>query len=381
MELLSNYLFAILQPFSKDGWRIVSLISLFFIFKNWHNWKKDKLILSIFFFLLYGIILSFFSEYRKESFEVMSNYSIGCFFSFLLGYSITNTSNKIKLLKVYVYVFMFTLFMGFLAYFHIIPEQIGFLHLAEYNRLIVFDGGPELGARCNFVIIPLFVLYLFYKKSYMFLAIALYFIYALLLSGTRNCYISLFITLFFISLFYIYKNKKFLKTIFILLLLLFCFSLAYLFSSNVKDRINKTDIKTDYSLTSRLEMYKLGLKLIKEKPIFGHTPKAAIHRQENINNLPHFHNIYLDILVDFGFIGFILFLVIIYRIFTRLIIMYIKTKSPLPLMLIFAWTAIMISENFDSFLKTPYCSGLFFWTTGLILNTDNSTESTENYDK
>ena len=381
MELLFNYLFAILQPFSKDGWKIVSLFSLFLVFKNWHSWKKDKLILSIFIFLLYGIVLSFFSEYRSDSFEVMTNYSVGWFFSFLLGYSVIKTSNKIKLLKVYLCVFMFTLFIGFLAYFHIIPDQIGFLHLVEYKRLIVFDGGPELGARCNFIIIPLFVLYLFHKKSYIFLAIALYFIYALLLSGTRNCYISLFITLLLISLFYIYKNKKFIKVLLILLLLLFCFSLTYLLSSNVKNRINKTDIKTDYSLTSRLEMYKLGLKFIEEKPVFGHTPKTAIYRQENINNLPHFHNIYLDILVDFGFIGFILFLVIIYRIFKRLIIMYMKTKSPLPLMLIFAWIAIMISECFDSFLKTPYCSGLFFWTTGLILDVDNYMENTENYDK
>ena len=385
MEILSNYLFAILQPFSKDGWKIVSLISFIFIFKNWYSWKKDKLILSIFFFLLYGIILSLFSEYRTKSFEVMSNYSVGWFFSFLLGYSIIKTSDKINLLKVYVFVFMFTIFAGFLAYFHFIPDQIGFLHLVEENeRLIVFDGGPELGARCNFIIIPLFVLYLFYKenkKSYIFLAVALYFIYALLLSGTRNCYISLFITLLFISFFYIYKSKKFLKTFLILLLLLFCFSLTYLFSSNVKHRINKTDIKTDYSLSSRLEMYKLGLNLIKEKPLFGHAPKTSIYRQENINHLQHFHNIYLDILVDFGFIGFILFLIIIYRIFARLIIMYIKTKSPLPLMLIFAWISIMISESFDSFLKTPYCSGLFFWATGLVLNADNSVGNNENYDK
>ncbi len=124
-------------------------------------------------------------------------------------------------------------------------------------------------------------------------------------------------------------------------------------------------------------MYKFGLKLIKEQPIFGHTPKAAIYRQENINKLPHFHNIYLDILVDSGFTGFILFLFILYNIFKRLITMYIQTKSTLPLMLIFAWIAIILSECFDSFLKTPYCSGLYFWTTGLILSADNSIENTK----
>ena len=368
MELFFNYLFAILQPFSKDGWRIVSLFSLFFVFKNWHSWKKDKLILSIFIFLLYGIVLSFFSEYRSDSFEVMTNYSVGWFLSFLLGYSVIKTSNKIKLLKVYICVFMFTLFIGFLAYFNIIPDQIGFLHLIEHlgytNRLIVFDGGPELGSRCNFVIIPCLVLLFFQKKSIktnlILFATSLYFIYALILSGTRNCYISLFITLLFMIFFYAYTNKKILKGFYILLILTSCFCLSYLFSPSVRYRINKTNIKTDSSLIERIEMYKFGLKLIKEQPIFGHTPKAAIYRQENINKLPHFHNIYLDILVDSGFIGFILFLFILYNIFKRLISMYIQTKSTLPLMLIFAWIAIILSECFDSFLKTPYCSGLYF---------------------
>ena len=40
-------------------------------------------------------------------------------------------------------------------------------------------------------------------------------------------------------------------------------------------------------------------------------------------------------------------------------------------MLIFAWIAVMLSECFDSFLKSPYCAGLYFWTTGLILDNEN----------
>jgi len=384
MELLFNYLFAILQPFSKDGWKILSIISLFLLFKNWKFWKKDSIIISIIIFLCYDLVSSFFSENRNLAFEEMTNYAVGWLFSFVLGYSITRTKDKINLIKVYISIFIFTLFFGFLAYFYIIPNQIGFMHLVEDKRIWVFDGHTILGARCNFVIISSLVLFFFHKnikKNLIFLIIALYFIYGLLLSGTRNCYISLFITFLFMLIFYIYKNKKFIKGLCILTGLILCFSAAYLFSSNVKKRINKTNINTDKSLTTRIDMYKFGLQLIKEKPIFGHTPKTAINKQVDFKMLPHFHNIYIEIWVNLGIVGLILFLIIIYNIFRRLIIAYIQTKSPLPLMLIFAWIAIMISECFDCFLKSPYAAGLYFWTTGLILDNDNSITSTENYDK
>ncbi len=81
--------------------------------------------------------------------------------------------------------------------------------------------------------------------------------------------------------------------------------------------------------------------------------------------------------VNFGITGLILFLIIIYNIFRRLIIAYIQTKSLLPLMLIFAWIAIMLSECFDCFLKTPYAAGLYFWVTGLILDNDNLLKNAE----
>ena len=384
MELLFNYLFAILQPFSKDGWKVLSIIALFFLFKNWKFWKKDNIIIPIIIFLCYDLVASLFSPYKDMAFKEMTDYTVSWLFSFVLGYSITKTKDKINLIKVYISIFIFTLFFGFLAYFYIIPDQIGFMHLVEYKRLWVFDGHTILGSRCNFIIIPCLVLFFFnknIKQNIIISLIILYFTYALILSGTRNCYISLFITSFFILIFYVYKSKTFFKSICVLSVLILCFLSTYLFNQNIKDRINKTSIKTENSLVQRIEMYKFGLKLIKEKPLFGYTPKTAINMQENANKLTHFHNIYLDILVDFGIVGFILFLIVIYNIFRRLIILYIKTKSPLPLMLIFAWISIMISENFDVFLKMPYSAGLFFWATGLILDNDNKIKDVINHDK
>lgn len=380
LELISNYLFAILQPFSKDGWKILSIISLFFIFKYWKFWKKDNIIIPIIIFLCYDFISSLFSPYKNAAFKELTDYIVSWLFAFVLGYSITKTKDKINLIKVYIVIFIVILIAGFLAYFNIIPSQIGYMHLVEYKRIWVFDGHTILGARCNFVIIPCIVLFFFHKnikQNIMILLTALYFTFALLLSGTRNCYISLFITFLFIFLFYIYKSKNFLKGICLLSALLICFLVTYLYNPFIKNRINKTSIKTESSLIERIDMYKFGLRLIKEKPIFGHTPKTATNMQEKITVLPHFHNIYLDMWVNFGIIGLILFLIIIYNIFRRLIIAYIQTKSLLPLMLIFAWIAIMLSECFDCFLKTPYAAGLYFWVTGLILDNDNLVKNAE----
>ena len=211
MELVFNYLFAILQPFSKDGWKILSIISLFFLFKNWKFWKKDGVIISIAIFLFYDLTSSLFSEYKSSALQEMSNYSVGWLFSFLLGYAVTNVKDKINLMKVYVGIFVLVLFAGFLAYFNIIPTQIGFMHLVEYERLWVFDGHTILGARCNFVIILCLVLFFFQKnkkQNTILLLITIYFVFGLLLSGTRNCYISLFITFLLIFIFLIILFKS-----------------------------------------------------------------------------------------------------------------------------------------------------------------------------
>ena len=96
-------------------------------------------------------------------------------------------------------------------------------------------------------------------------------------------------------------------------------------------------------------------------------PAMTAKKDGNIHELPHFHNIYLQIILDFGFVGFALFLLIFYFLFKRLFCLYIKTGNFQYLMLIFAWIAVLISENFDSLLRYPFFAGQCFWITGLIL--------------
>jgi O-antigen ligase len=142
------------------------------------------------------------------------------------------------------------------------------------------------------------------------------------------------------------------------------------------------DLIRENSISNRIEMYKMSLELIKEKPIFGHTPAVAARPLYDMllsmngptNKIEHFHNIYLNTLVDFGIVGFILFIFIFYALFCRLIKKYKETKSSYVLMLFFAWIAVLISDCFDAFLINPFCSGLFFWITGIVLSEQKKSE-------
>ena len=375
METFFNYIFAVMQPFSKDGWQILSLVSLFFLYKNWQIWKKDKIVISILLFLAYSAVLTLFSPDKAYSFKFLSKYFVGFGFSFLLGYSLNNEQHKEKIIDVYALVFAFTVILGFISYLGFISHRIGNHTFVELNRLCVFDWATGFAGRCEFVIMMFVTLFLFEeKKKYKYLILFSIFGVALILSKTRECYIATlcsFILLLFTNIYI----KKFTKKQ-LLLLVVIAFFVGITVSSFIKsDEITVSDFIRKNSIVNRIEMYKMSISLIKEKPIFGHTPAVAakplydmLSMNGPINKIEHFHNIYLNTLVDFGIIGFLLFIFIFYSLFCRLIKKYKETKSSYVLMLVFAWTAVLISDCFDALLINPFCSGMFFWITGVVLS-------------
>lgn len=371
MEYFFNCLFAIIFPFGQDGWKVLSLVSIIFAIKYFNVWKKDKIILSLLVFLFYGLILSLFSKDVVAGFEEMIRYFSGWLFPFLLGYAVVNETQKRKLLNLYLMVFSFTVLLGFLAYFNIIPDKISYLTFVVDERLGVICGHTIFGGKCAFVILILTALFLFEKNNkykYIFAFGAVFYFFALLLSGTRAYYISVFCTFILMILFYIIKNKKAVKILVLFVLLSILAVAVYKFNPVMHERINKTSITKDVSLVYRIDMYKHGLNLLlKEHRIFGFYPAMSATQDGNIHKLPHFHNIYLQIILDFGLVGFILFLAIFFLIFKRLFVLYNQTQSVYYLMLIFAWIAVLISENFDSLLRYPFFTGQCFWITGLML--------------
>jgi O-antigen ligase len=162
----------------------------------------------------------------------------------------------------------------------------------------------------------------------------------LLVNSGRTGYFSFFITII-ISIIFIYKLKiQYIITSLFSLLLLFL--LAYNFSTNfnsrlhlMKDDINQIILNENYntSIGARIGFWIIAKNILEKDPLLG----TGIANQINIKNriidtnktsdfeyvrkLEHFHNNYLEILTQYGLVGFTLFLLIIIEIFK------IKVKS------------------------------------------------------
>lgn len=378
MELFFNYIFAIIFPFGQDGWKVLSLVSIIFLIKHYNAWKKDNIVLSLVIFLFYGIILTFFSPDVVTSFEEMQKYFIGWLLPFLLGYSVSDKEHKLKILKVYLVLFSITIVAGFLAYFNVIPEPISYMTFVQHNRLAVLCWHALFAGRCSFVLIILLVLFLFKdtndKNKLLLLFGILFYSFALFLSGTRSCFVSVSCAFILILLFYFCKSKKIVSGIILFTLVSILLVSIYNLNPYLRHRIQNTNLTNDRAIVERIDMYKNGINLLKNPTIFGYTPGNSIKQGNNIHNLPHFHNIFLHIILDFGIVGFILFGTILFFILRRLFYLYNKTGSVLYLMLIFAWGAILISEQFDCMLKHPFFSAQYFWITGLILGNNKHEE-------
>ena len=159
-ENFFNYIFAVIFPFGQDGWKVLSLVSVIFAFKYFNLWKKDKIIISIFIFLIYGLILAIFSADIISNFEEIQNYFIGWLLPFLLGHAVIDDKNKTNILKIYIYTFSIIILISFLAYFNIIPYRLGYMTFIRDNRLAVLLAWHTVfGCKCGFIFaIPVLLL-------------------------------------------------------------------------------------------------------------------------------------------------------------------------------------------------------------------------------
>lgn len=157
----------------------------------------------------------------------------------------------------------------------------------------------------------------------------------LLINSGRTGYFSFFITIIIILSFYIFKMriKYIILTVVATITII---SLAYTQSPNFKTRINliKNDINgviinNDYSsaIGARIGLWIIAKDLIISNPLLGTGVSSSLKGKNNIINndsdkdnfdyiqtLHSFHNIYLEILIQYGIIGLIIFLLIILEI-------------------------------------------------------------------
>lgn len=145
----------------------------------------------------------------------------------------------------------------------------------------------------------------------------------LYLTFSRTAWISLLIALMCVAL----LNKKYWKYFFIVFIVLFL--------SDKLLGVNRTDISRavqDNSLCYRLEIWKTSLRIIKDNFIFGigfgtffkYTP---LYSSIVVKYIEHCHNIYLQIMLDTGIVGFTIFIVMLVKTLIKISLAYIENKS------------------------------------------------------
>lgn len=381
IELILNYLFSVGIIFSHVAGYIISGLAFLLIYKNWNIIKKDNTIFFIIAFLIYGFVWILFVNHQKEAVEEMFTYLTSWLLPFVLGYYIVNKNQKENIIKVYISVFTIVLLFSILSYFGLFYERVAGLPLAIKGMHLqgflwhISCGAMSILLSC-FTLIPL----LFEKslskgkKIFLFL-LTIFFMICLYLTGSRGYYIAGFMTYLFIFGFYIVKTRN-LKIP--LLILLFCTILvAILFSNNkyMQERIHNTSATKEWSLTNRIDSYKSALVIFKKHFVFGVGPRQSVKQEDfyRIMNVSkddssrHMHSMYLTILSDFGAVGSILFICIIFLILKNLFLTYKRENSILALCLLFAWVSLLIGDCFDTVLRGPRVAMDYFWLTALII--------------
>lgn len=381
MEFFFNFIFSIIEHFNQDGYRILLFVSfLILIYKYWFLFLKEKILISISIFIIYGIILTCFCDNKDLAFKEITNCFLGWICAFFLGYSVKDKKKNSALIKITIFVFVLTVFLGFLSYFGLLPEKIYFFRLRQYNQIKVGTTSRLIfAARCLIVSIILISYILFKKeiskqKTFIAIFLILFFSMALFLSGSRVYYFVYFITLLSISIFFFVKTKSLKQIIMFFSIIFILCGIAYSTNKQIAKRIKNISITKDVSISSRINMHKFAIKLIKQYPVFGVGPAQATTQEDffklklDNHDHPHLHSVYLDTAAEYGIIGLILFLIIMFYVFKNLILQYRKDNDFFTLALIFIWFALLLGDFFNLTIFRPFAISLCFWFTGLTLS-------------
>ena len=154
----------------------------------------------------------------------------------------------------------------------------------------------------------------------------------LLVNSGRTGYFTLFITIIIVIICIYKMNLKIILITFTSMI--FTLYLAYNLSPNFKNRIHAIEsdisniLKKNYntSIGARIGFWIITKEILKENPLFGVGIANNLNKKNkyisdnNLKNfsylksLVHFHNNYLEIISQFGILGLVLFLYIIYLI-------------------------------------------------------------------
>ncbi|MCK9583035.1 MAG: O-antigen ligase family protein [Endomicrobiales bacterium] len=392
---ISNLIFAIGMPISQVWGYGAVFIGLTSWPSHARELLKNKVFIAVLVFVLYGFIRSIFSPDSALGFNLSAAYFMHWLLPFALGFTVINEELIKKYILIYFSVFFAIVFVSVLAYFGLFWKNFGSFYFVEEGLLKGLRHHIGLAALClSFSLIALSVGFFcstFSKlKRVLFVIAGIFLIFAVFLSGSRGYYLAVAAILPAFVFFLCIKSGKIWRSIGVLCVVAIIFCLVYFYSGLVSSRVKSAAAFSDTNVTERIDLYHIAMLEIKDRPVFGFglgVPQRSakyfdmVGKKDLLNadgkyRHSHLHSFYLTLLAEEGFVGFVIFLGLIFLIFSGCIkvIKFSNNsfKVAFSIGVMFAFAGVLVGDMFDAHLRGPGVAMDLFWLFGLMLGRENS---------
>lgn len=376
-------------PFLKNGDYPIYIGILFLFVITLYSLKK-KINNKNICFILFNILFIFYIFIRTWNSYNMSQaakaFELTIYVFPLVLFILIIIDNKRMIDLVLFYTFSLTLFFAVLGLF---SGDLG------EGRLSVLGGGSNVYGRYMLFGFILSVYYL--QKSnrlvLKIIIILLLFLFSILTiySGSRQAVLGLVLALIIISALWIIKTINYkitlnrIKKISLLILLGFLMTILakkFLVNTLIFNRLMLlTSDNKGSSVEIRLVLYDKSWKMFFENPLWGNGTRSFAENMPQ--GLTYPHNVYLELLAEYGIIGFLLFIVIVGISLLSLIRNYfsvsIENTSELN-QVVTLITFIIISGYFSSISGDLYDSRWIFYFSAISIAIDNCRKKTKEMD-
>ena len=330
---------------------IVGLLSLFIILIPFDYWKNKDSILSILIFLLWLLnkdfkqnLKSFFSNKVAIIFMSIillsylslmwsSNIDLGLYrltyykyYFLILPVIVTIIDKESLVVKLLNYYFIGILFYSFISiYIYIFVNSYDpkpWMHYITFSSLVSFASVLSLLFAIESKIL---------KNKYFYLVLFIVFTFSLFINNSRNAQLAFIITLLFL----IYKYYKitwksiivtsFVSALIVVLIMQFNHKTYDRFMQGY-EQVQSLDYHTNWG--KRIAGWACSIQVFKEAPLIGHgmgghedrlhqiTRVETPEKYGDLKLMDWFHNQYAEIYTTTGTLGFLIFILFLYKFFT-----------------------------------------------------------------
>ncbi len=339
-------------------WLSVSIIFLLSVYFFGSRLVINPLTIAVFLFVSLLILNMVFIRPANNQ---DASYLIGFFASSFLLFSYANKEFVKHTVFILNGLFLLLALWGLVQYF------TGFAYLVNAgSRANALFYTPNTYAAClNIILLPLVVLYLHNKGTTKFLSMVLILFAALLVSQSRGAWVAFIVSVFFVLILCrtvgVAVDRTRIKKLMLGFMLVFSiYSIIELvgldqnradFDLTLKDDVGHL-IRSDSvvsTMSHRFMLYDIAWQQIKEKPLLGQGFHTYQYFQVRDQHAPHIgnatrfaHNDYLQLWMETGILGLVLFISIPVTLIGMLIVIWQKITIP-DRAILFALTTGLIS--------------------------------------